>query len=157
MMDCNNLNEFQNIWVFGPCTKPWMWAVMYLYATVTNVSILPPSVVLIFDFGTVPTVWYWLCFILYLYANKNAWKEAITCMYGNFLMDLIQLQNYKPKKKTRCCWLVGIEYVFVSLVICSSPTYFTFLASRSITTTIHWPCCCTAICVLFVFSEIKYV
>ena len=104
---------------------------------------------------------FWQCdidcvsFYTYTQTKMHGKKQLHACMVTSWWIWF----NSKTtnKQKTRCCWLVGIEYVFVSLVICSSPTYFTFLASRSISTNLHWSCCCTAICVLFVFSEIKYV
>ena len=44
--------------VYWPaCTKPGKWAVMYLYVTV---SLLPLSAIFVFDFGIIPTVWYFL-------------------------------------------------------------------------------------------------
>ena len=57
------LNQFYSAtfyWSF--CTKPWKWASMCLCG---KISILQLSTILIFAFGIVPTVWYFLLVILF--------------------------------------------------------------------------------------------
>ena len=43
---------------------------------VLRVYILPLLIILIFDFGIVPTVWYFLLFILFVHSQKNVWSSG---------------------------------------------------------------------------------
>ena len=55
-------------------TKPEKRAVMYLCVTV---SILPLFTILIFDFGIVPTVWYFLFFGLFKLRIDSSLRHTV--------------------------------------------------------------------------------
>jgi len=47
---------------------------------------LPLSTILIFDFGIVATVWYFMFFILYLYNGIRALYLAISCYVKHYVI-----------------------------------------------------------------------
>jgi hypothetical protein len=52
---------------YSACTKPGKWVVVYV--GVSDIDLVPLSMILIFDFGIVPTVWYCFVFTISFVAN----------------------------------------------------------------------------------------
>ena len=71
--------------------RHFLWKCLYQgkwgsFICVLGISILPLSTILIFDFGIVPTVWYFLSFILYMSVAKYwplgwRWSRRLKCFY----------------------------------------------------------------------------